>query len=63
MGKYLNLLKNRIDRGGSLPIGYDLYNKSDVNDLLPTHPASYGIGGRICTTLIFEVNEDGEEDD
>lgn len=46
-----------------MPIGYDLYNKTDVNDLLPTLPASYGIVGRIGTTLIFEVNEDEEEND
>lgn len=54
MGKYSDLIIERIKRG-NLPIGYDLYNKTDVTELLPTLPASYGIIGRIGTTIIFEL--------
>lgn len=62
MTKYQKILFNRICEG-KVHIGYDLYNKTDVIDILPTLPASYGIVGRIGTTLIFEVNDDGKTDD
>lgn len=62
MNKYLTVLAKRIS-DGNLPIAYDPYNKADVRSILPTLPASYGIVGRIGTTLIFEVNQDGEEND
>ena len=56
MGKYHELLKKRIE-SGDIPVGYDLYNRTDVNGILPTLPASYGIVGRVGTTLIFEGSE------
>lgn len=56
MGKYLKLVGERV-KSGRIPIGYDPYNKTDVTDLLPTLPTSYGVVGHIGTTLIFEERE------
>ena len=53
------ILANRIKKG-KLKVGYDLYNRTDVGDILPSITASYGVIGRIGTTLIFE---ESEEDD
>lgn len=58
MGKYMKLIMKRVEKDGSLPVAYDPYNKEDVNDIIPTIPASYGNLGRIGTTIIFEVSED-----
>ena len=51
--KYMEIIKDRISQG-DVPLGYDPYNKSDVDDVLPALPASYGVLGRIGTTVIFE---------
>lgn len=56
MGKYKNIIVQRI-KMGNLPIGYDLWNKTDVTNLLPTLPALYGTIGRIGTTIIFELSD------
>lgn len=53
MNKYLKLMKERIEKG-NLKDGYDLYNQADVEGILPTLPASYGIIGRVGTTLLIE---------
>lgn len=62
LSKYNDIVSKRVKEGG-IPIGYDPYNKADVNDVCPSITASYGIVGRIGTTLIFEVNEDGKGND
>lgn len=56
-------LSNRI-RQGSLPLAYDLYNETDVNELSTSITATGNLClDRIGTLLIFEVNEDGKTDD
>lgn len=59
MNKYYLILANRVNKG-NLKTGYDLYNRTDVGDILPSLTASYGIIGRIGTTLIFEENEEDD---
>lgn len=52
-------LKARLERGGKLPIAYDLYNQNDVNELSTTIAANgYTTWSRIGFLLIFEVTED-----
>lgn len=57
MTKYEKIILKMANEG-NIPIGYDLYNKTDVIDILPTLPASYGVVGRIGTILIFEVQDE-----
>ena len=57
MFDYQKPIADRIRRG-RLPLGFDLYNKADVNSLLPTiNATSYLSSGRAGHTLIFEVQE------
>lgn len=58
MFDYQKPIADRVRRG-RLPLGFDLYNKADVNSLLPTiNATSYLCPGRAGHTLIFEVSED-----
>lgn len=60
MNKYYRILAKRV-RQGALKTGYDLYNQTDVGDILPSITASYGVIGRIGTTLIFEERKDDNQ--
>lgn len=51
-------LRARIAKG-NLPIGYDIYNEIDINDISPTIcAASYDTWSRAGLVAIFEVSED-----
>lgn len=60
MNKYYLILAKRVSQG-TLKTGYDLYSRVDVGDILPSLTASYGVVGRIGTTLIFEEGNDDSE--
>lgn len=63
MYDYLVPLAKRVAKG-SLPEAYDLYNHADVNRICPSITAiGFLCPGRAGHTLIFEENEDGEEND
>jgi hypothetical protein len=61
MSRVTEKLKKRIAKG-NLPLAYDLYNESDVNEVSTTITATGNLCWDRCgTLLIFEKGEDDVE--
>lgn len=61
MSRVERKLAKRISKG-KLPLAYDFYNQTDVNDLSTAITATGNLcWDRVGTLLIFEVNENGNE--
>lgn len=51
-------LKNRVLQGG-LPVAFDIWNESDINDICISLTAMGNIcPERVGTVIVFEVSED-----
>ena len=55
MSRVKRKLKARFEKGGQMPVAYNLYNQADVNNLSPAITATGNVClDRVGTLLIFE---------